>query len=98
MLLILNKQKKLQPKISQRYSVRGAGAGLSGLWKLFCPCKPLYLKRWYMNRFLLILLTASLSGCIIVPDRASVSMDKVIELDERALENAKLNFRLEWVR
>ena len=51
-----------------------------------------------MNRFLLILLTASLSGCIIVPDRASVSMDKVIELDERALENAKLNFRLEWVR
>ena len=51
-----------------------------------------------MNRIFLMLLTASLSGCIIVPKRASVSIDKVIELDERALDNAKVNFRLEWIR
>jgi hypothetical protein len=51
-----------------------------------------------MTRFVLILLTAGFSGCIIVPERSSVSIDKVIELDKRAYEDANLNFRWEWIR
>ena len=46
-----------------------------------------------------ILLIASLfSGCAIVPNRNTITLNKTIELDERAIEKLNVGVRLEWIR
>jgi hypothetical protein len=38
------------------------------------------------------------SGCNVIPNRNTITINKVIELDERALEDVNVGIRLEWVR
>jgi len=38
------------------------------------------------------------SGCAIVPNKNSLTIDKVIKLDERAIEDMKVGIKLEWIR
>ena len=47
---------------------------------------------------LILALSCLYSGCTIVPTRNSITMDKVIKLDERAIEDVKIGIRLEWIR
>ena len=46
-----------------------------------------------------ILIIASIfSGCAIVPTRNTLTLNKTIELDERAIEKLNVGVRLEWIR
>ena len=47
---------------------------------------------------LILALSCLYSGCTIVPNRNSLTMDKVIKLDERAIEDVKIGIKLEWIR
>ena len=47
---------------------------------------------------LILALSCLYSGCTIVPNRNSLTMDKVIKLDERAIEDMKVGIKLEWIR
>jgi len=49
---------------------------------------------------ILILFISSLfySGCAIIPNRNTITMNKTIELDERAIEKMNVGVRLEWIR
>lgn len=38
------------------------------------------------------------SGCTIVPNKNTITMNKTIELDERAIEDVNVGIRLEWIR
>lgn len=46
----------------------------------------------------LILVVCVFSGCAVTPDRGHLTMDKVIDLDERALDGTRVGVRLEWRR
>ena len=55
--------------------------------------------KYYNTAAILILLYASLySGCAIIPNRNTITMNKTIELDERAMEKLNVGVRLEWIR
>tara|TARA_B100001564_G_C20171155_1_gene459786 strand:+ start:50 stop:253 length:204 start_codon:yes stop_codon:yes gene_type:complete len=46
-----------------------------------------------------ILVIASIfSGCAIIPDRNTLTLNKTIELDERAIEKLNVGVRIEWIR
>ena len=46
-----------------------------------------------------ILVIASIfSGCAIMPTKNVLTMNKTIELDERAIENINVGLRFEWTR
>ena len=45
-----------------------------------------------------MVLVCLFSGCAITPDRGQITMDKVIELDKRALDGARVGVKLEWLR
>ena len=46
-----------------------------------------------------ILVIASIfSGCAIMPTKNVLTMNKTIELDERAIEKMNVGVRLEWIR
>ena len=46
-----------------------------------------------------ILVIASIfSGCAIIPNRNTLTLNKTIELDERAIEKLNVGVRLEWIR
>ena len=46
-----------------------------------------------------ILVIASMfSGCAIMPTKNVLTMDKTIELDQRAIENINVGLRFEWTR
>ena len=46
-----------------------------------------------------ILIIASIfSGCAIVPTKNVLTMNKTIELDERAVEDINVGLRFEWIR
>ena len=46
-----------------------------------------------------ILVIASIfSGCAIIPNKNTITMNKTIELDERAIEKLNVGVRLEWIR
>ena len=47
---------------------------------------------------LILALSCLYSGCTIVPTRNTITMNKVIELDERAIEDINVGIRLEWIR
>lgn len=47
---------------------------------------------------LILVLGCLFSGCTIVPHKNTLTMDKVIKLDERALEDVRIGIKLEWVR
>ena len=46
-----------------------------------------------------ILVIASIfSGCAIMPTKNVLTMNKTIELDQRAVEDITVGIRLEWIR
>ena len=47
---------------------------------------------------LILILSCLYSGCTIVPHRNTLTMDKVIKLDERAIEDVRVGIKLEWIR
>lgn len=53
-----------------------------------------------MSTIVKLTLVASVlwSGCTIVPSKNTFTMNKTIELDERALEDVNVGIRLEWIR
>jgi len=47
---------------------------------------------------LILALTCLYTGCTIVPHKSSLTLDKNVELDKRAVEDVKIGIKLEWVR
>ena len=47
---------------------------------------------------LILALSCLYSGCAIMPNRNVLSLNKTIELDERAIEKLNVGVRLEWIR
>ena len=54
--------------------------------------------RYYNTAAILTLVSVFFSGCAIVPNRNTITMNKTIELDERAIEKLNVGVRLEWIR
>jgi hypothetical protein len=46
----------------------------------------------------ILALSCLYSGCTIVPHKNTLTLDKTIELDKRAIEDVKIGIRLEWMR
>ena len=56
------------------------------------------LSKYYNTAAILILSSTIISGCAIVPNRNTITLNKTIELDERAIEKLNVGVRLEWIR
>tara|TARA_B100000902_G_scaffold310383_1_gene299999 strand:- start:652 stop:867 length:216 start_codon:yes stop_codon:yes gene_type:complete len=54
--------------------------------------------KFYNTAAILILTSIIFSGCAIVPTRNTLTLNKTIELDERAIEKLNVGVRLEWIR
>ncbi len=54
--------------------------------------------KFYNTAAILILPIIFFSGCAIVPNRNTITLNKTIELDERAIEKLNVGVRLEWIR
>jgi len=54
--------------------------------------------KFYNTAAILILSTILSSGCTIIPNRNTLTLNKTIELDERAIEKLNVGVRLEWIR
>jgi hypothetical protein len=53
----------------------------------------------YINTAAILILTSIIfSGCAIIPNRNVLSLNKTIELDERAVEDINVGLRFEWIR
>ena len=46
----------------------------------------------------MLLIACLFSGCAVTPNKGQLTMDKVIDLDERALDGTRVGVRLEWFR
>lgn len=46
----------------------------------------------------LLLIACLFSGCAVTPNKGQLTMDKVIDLDERALDGTRVGVKLEWFR
>ena len=70
------------------------------MMKEFLRLTPMIISKLYYNTAATgILVIASIfSGCAIIPDRNVLTMNKTIELDERAVEDINVGIRLEWIR
>lgn len=54
---------------------------------------------WYYKLAkMIVALTCLYTGCTIVPHKSSLSLDKNVELDKRAIEDVKIGIKLEWIR
>jgi len=51
-----------------------------------------------MKKMIMFLCASLISGCTIVPHKNTLTMDKVIKLDERAIEDVRIGIKLEWIR
>ena len=53
----------------------------------------------YINTAAILILPFMLySGCTIIPNKNVLTMNKTIELDERAVEDINVGLRFEWTR
>ena len=52
----------------------------------------------YNTAAILILTSIIFSSCAIMPNRNVLSLNKTIELDERAVEDINVGLRFEWTR
>ena len=69
------------------------------MMKGLVPGKPMIISNYYNTAATGILVIASIfSGCAIIPDRNVLTMNKTIELDERAVEDINVGLRFEWIR
>ena len=48
--------------------------------------------------WLTIIALSIISGCAIVPTRNTLTINKTIDLDERALDDLDIGIRMEWIR
>ena len=55
-------------------------------------------KSYNTAAILILSFTCLYSGCAIVPTRNTLTLNKTIELDERAIEKLNVGVRLEWIR
>lgn len=46
----------------------------------------------------ILVIASTFSGCAIMPTKNVLTMNKTIELDERAIEDITVGIRLEWIR
>ena len=46
----------------------------------------------------ILIIASTFSGCAIMPNRNVLSLNKTIELDERAVEDINVGLRFEWIR
>jgi hypothetical protein len=56
------------------------------------------IKNYINTAAILILPTILSSGCTIIPSKNVLTMNKTIELDERAVEDINVGLRFEWIR
>ena len=56
------------------------------------------LSKYYNTAAILTLVSILFSGCAIIPNRNTITLNKTIELDERAIEDVNVGIRLEWIR
>ena len=56
------------------------------------------IKNYINTAAILILPTILSSGCTIIPSKNVLTMNKTIELDERAVEDINVGLRFEWAR
>ena len=56
------------------------------------------ISKYYNTAAILTLISIFFSGCAIIPNRNTITMNKTIELDERAIEKLNVGVRLEWIR
>ena len=54
--------------------------------------------KFYNTAAILILTSIIFSGCAMIPNRNTITLNKTIELDERAIEKLNVGVRLEWIR
>ncbi len=59
---------------------------------------PMIVKFYNTAAILILVYTSLYSGCAIVPNRNTITLNKTIELDERAIEKMNVGIRLEWIR
>ena len=59
---------------------------------------PMIISKYYNTAAILTLISILFSGCAIVPTRNTLTLNKTIELDERAIEDVNVGIRLEWIR
>jgi hypothetical protein len=59
---------------------------------------PMIILKYYNTAAILTLVSILFSGCAIVPNRNTITLNKTIELDERAIEKMNVGIRLEWIR
>ena len=59
---------------------------------------PMIISIYYNTAAILILTSIIFSGCAIIPNRNVLSLNKTIELDERAVEDINVGLRFEWIR
>ena len=59
---------------------------------------PMIISKYYNTAAILTLISIFFSGCAIIPNRNTITMNKTIELDERAIEKMNVGIRLEWIR
>jgi hypothetical protein len=60
---------------------------------------PMIVSNYYNTAATGILLIASIfSGCAIMPTKNVLTMNKTIELDQRAVEDINVGLRFEWTR
>jgi hypothetical protein len=50
------------------------------------------------NTTALLIFMLLFSGCTIIPTRNTLTLNKTIELDERAIEDINVGLRFEWIR
>lgn len=46
----------------------------------------------------ILIVAVFFSGCTIVPTKNTLTLNKTIELDERAIEDVNVGIRMEWIR
>ena len=59
---------------------------------------PMIMKSYNTAAILTLVLTSLYSGCTIIPNKNVLTMNKTIELDERAVEDSNVGLRFEWIR
>ena len=49
-------------------------------------------------KYSVFLMPIFFNSCAVTPNRGHLTMDKVIKLDERAIEDVRVGIKLEWLR
>jgi len=49
-------------------------------------------------KYSMIVMLCTLSSCTMIPKRNTLTVDKVIQLDDPTADDIKLTMKLEWIR